>query len=303
MIKHTLVVICSLLSLVFYSVEGKNISPYFFTQIGIEDGLTQGTVTNIYQDTDGYLWLGTHGGVHRYDGYEFKVYKNNPSDSCSLTDNNIQDINEDKNKNIWIITDNGVHRIDHQTGKIKRYHVKETRFMHCCIRSRNGDFLLAGEKYIYQYDEESDSLVYKDWLSSTPIASNIKALQEDEEGNLYVASLQTGMAVLNKQRKVIRYYKHDPNDPDSFIKGAICGSFMDSYNRLWILSESSGVCYLDKEHNRFVHLNIDNSALSSNVVRAITESEPGTLLLGTFAGLNSVDMKTLKVTQIGRAHV
>lgn len=296
MIKHTLVLICSLLSLVFFSVEGKNISPYFFTQIGIEDGLTQGTVRKIYQDTDGYLWLGTHGGMHRYDGYEFKVYKNNPADSCSLTDNNVQDINEDKNKNIWVITDIGVHKIDHQTGKIKRYHVKETRFMHCCMRSRNGDFILAGGKYLYLYDEKGDSLVYKDWLSSTPIESNIKALQEDEEGNLYVASYQSGMAVLNKQREVIQYYKHDPNDRHSFIKGPIYASFMDSYKRLWILSESSGICYLDKDHNRFVHLNTENSDLSSNIVRAITESEPGTLLLGTFAGLNSVDMKTLKVT-------
>lgn len=296
MTKHTQILFFLLLSLLFHSADSKNISPYFFSQIGIEDGLTQGTVTHIYQDTDGYLWLGTQGGLHRYDGYEFKVFKNNPTDSCSLADNNVQDIAEDRNKNIWVITDNGVHKIAHETGHIKRYHVKETRFMHCCLRCRNGEFLFAGEKYLYQYDEQGDSLVYKDWLSSTPIAPNIKALQEDEEGNLYVASSQSGLAVLNKQREVIHYYKHDPDDPFSLIKGSICGLFTDSHKRLWILSETSGLCYLDKANNKFIHLNMTNSALSSNVVRAIAEGEPGTLLLGTFAGLNSLDLETFKVT-------
>ncbi len=296
MIKHVQIALISLLSLLSLSGYSQSTSPYFFSQIGIEDGLTQGSVGKIYQDTDGYLWVGTQGGLHRYDGYEFKVFKNNPADSCSLTDNNIQDIAEDRNKNIWVITDNGAHKITHQTETIKRYYVKETRFMHCCLLSKNGEFLLAGEKYLYQYDEQGDSLVYKDWLTSTPIAPNIKAMQEDEEGNLYVASSQSGLVVLNKQKEVIHYYKHDPDDPSSLIKGSICGLFTDSNNRLWILSETSGICYLDKANNKFVHLNTANSALSSNVVRTIVEEESGTLLLGTFTGLNRLDLKTLQVT-------
>ncbi|KKB50056.1 hypothetical protein HMPREF1212_03216 [Parabacteroides sp. HGS0025] len=282
--------------LVFQHLAGMETSPYFFTQIGVEDGLSQGSVSHIYQDTDGFLWLGTRGGLHRYDGYEFTVYKNNPTDSCSLTDNNILDIGEDRNKNIWVITDHGIHKITRQTGNIKRYRVKETRFMHCCMLSRNGDFLMGGEKFLYQYDEQGDSLVYKDWLSSTPIASNIKSIQEDDEGNLYIASTLAGMAVLNKEREVVHYFQHDPDDPSSLVKGAIRRMFTDSSKRLWILSETSGICYLDKKNNKFVHLNTANSKLSSNVVRAIAEPVPGTLLLGTFSGLNKVDGQTLEVT-------
>lgn len=287
---------CLLLLYVLQPVKGANTPPWFFSQIGVEDGLSQGSISCIYQDTDGYLWLGTRGGLHKYDGYEFTVYRNNPADSCSLKDNNVLDIGEDKNKNIWVITDNGLHKIAYQTGKIKRYHVNETRFMHCCIRSHTGDFLVAGEKYIYQYDEQGDSLVFKDWLAGTPVNSNIKALAEDEDGNLYVASAQSGLIILNKQKEVVSVYKHDPNDPSSLIKGAICGLFTDSNKRLWIHSETSGACYLDKENKQFIHINSDNSALSSNVVRAIAEPTPGTLLFGTFAGLNQVDMKTLEVT-------
>ncbi|MEY8608374.1 two-component regulator propeller domain-containing protein [Parabacteroides segnis] len=297
MTKNTLVLfLLFLFPYLFQSANSKNTTPYFFSQIGVEDGLTQSTVTNIYQDTDGYLWLGTQGGLHRYDGYEFKVFKNNPTDSCTLTDNNIQDIGEDRHKNIWVITYNGVHKIMHQTEKVKRYSTQTPRDMHCCMRSKEGNFLLAGEKKIYQYDEQGDSLICKDWLSSIPGLSGIKALQEDEEGNLYVATAHSGLVVLDKQKKVIHHYKHNPKDPSSFIKGTIHGLFTDSRKRLWITSETSGLCYLDKKQERFVHVTAENSDLNSNVIRAIAEPEPGTLLLGTFTGLNDLDMETLKVT-------
>lgn len=293
--KRTLLVFFVIFSLSLSATGGNN-SPYFFTQIGVEDGLTQGTITKLYQDSDGYLWIGTQGGLHRYDGHDFKVFKNNPTDSCSLADNNVIDIGEDKDKNIWVITNNGAYKIEHLTGKGKRYHPKESRFIHCCMRCQNGDFLLAGEKYIYQYDEQADSLVFKDWLADTPINSNIKGLQEDKDGNLYVASQTTGLAVLNKQKEVVRFFQHEPNNPFSLIDGAIRGLFTDSRQRLWILSETAGACYFDKENERFVHLNTGNSALSSNVVRAMTETDSATLLLGTFDGLNRVDMQTLEVT-------
>ena len=101
MTKNTLVLfLLFLFPYLFQSANSKNTSPYFFTQIGVEDGLTQGTVTNIYQDTDGYLWLGTQGGLHRYDGYEFKVFKNNPTDSCSLTACIKSHIKQEKSKDI-----------------------------------------------------------------------------------------------------------------------------------------------------------------------------------------------------------
>ena len=77
MTKSTLVLfLLFLFPYLFQSANSKNTSPYFFTQIGVEDGLTQSTVTNIYQDTDGYLWLGTQGGLHRYDGSDRLLYLN-----------------------------------------------------------------------------------------------------------------------------------------------------------------------------------------------------------------------------------
>lgn len=60
--------------------------------IGIEDGLSHSSVTEIYQDSKGFMWIGTFDGLNRYDGYEFTVYHHQPEDSASLANNRIESI-------------------------------------------------------------------------------------------------------------------------------------------------------------------------------------------------------------------
>lgn len=95
-------------------------TPFFFSHLGVEDGLSQVTVLNIFQDSDGYIWFGTRNGANRYDGYEFKVYQNEVNNPASISDNYIRKINEDKNKNRWIATSNGVNCLDYKTQQITR---------------------------------------------------------------------------------------------------------------------------------------------------------------------------------------
>jgi len=61
----------------------------FLESISIEQGLSQGFVPSICQDDDGFLWFATKSGLNRYDGYHFKVFRNNPFDSLSLNNNEV----------------------------------------------------------------------------------------------------------------------------------------------------------------------------------------------------------------------
>lgn len=88
--------------------------------IGIEQGLSNNSVRTICQDKNGFLWFGTYDGLNRYDGYEFKVFRNKINDSTSLTENVITIIDEDKNNKIWVGTRHGLSVFNNLTGNFSQ---------------------------------------------------------------------------------------------------------------------------------------------------------------------------------------
>jgi signal transduction histidine kinase/DNA-binding response OmpR family regulator/ligand-binding sensor domain-containing protein len=71
-------------------------------EISIEQGLSQGFISDICQDSEGFMWFGTNSGLNRYDGYEFLVFKNDPYDPFSLPDNKVMAICEAGDFLFWI---------------------------------------------------------------------------------------------------------------------------------------------------------------------------------------------------------
>ena len=70
-----------------------------------EDGLPQNTVTSIVQTSDGYIWLGTFGGLARFDGIKFTIFDS--TNAPELVSNRILSLFEDRWKRLWIGTETG----------------------------------------------------------------------------------------------------------------------------------------------------------------------------------------------------
>ena len=86
--------------------------------ISSDQGLSQGMIYDILQDRTGFLWFATRDGLNRYDGYGFKVYKNDPFNRFSISDNVIKILFEDHLGRIWVGTEtNGADILDPSTGK------------------------------------------------------------------------------------------------------------------------------------------------------------------------------------------
>lgn len=88
-----------------------------FKHIGIAEGLPQNTVTCILQDSLGFIWFGTFGGVARYDGYEIKLFRHSSSDCLGLCNNRINCLAQDGQGNILIGTDKGLCILNPKTEK------------------------------------------------------------------------------------------------------------------------------------------------------------------------------------------
>ncbi len=67
----------------------KKIIPDWIT---IEDGLSQGYISGLHQDSNGFLWIGTKAGLNKYDGREFKYFDNQNIDITSLQNEQIRSI-------------------------------------------------------------------------------------------------------------------------------------------------------------------------------------------------------------------
>jgi len=78
-----------------------------FDHLNIEDGLSQNAGLAIFQDSSGYLWIGSQDGLNRYDGYTFKIFKHDPDDLNSISHNSILSMAEDKSGSLWIGTWDG----------------------------------------------------------------------------------------------------------------------------------------------------------------------------------------------------
>lgn len=92
-----------------------------YESISTAQGLSQGMVFDMLQDKEGFIWAATNSGLNRYDGYNFKVFTNDPYNPYSLSRNTIVKLFEDSKGRIWAGTENaGVNIYDKTNGKFYR---------------------------------------------------------------------------------------------------------------------------------------------------------------------------------------
>jgi ligand-binding sensor domain-containing protein len=92
------------------------------TQYTRLEGLPNNVITALYQDKQGYVWVGTLLGLARYDGYNFTSYRRQSNDSSSLGAVTVTCITEDKLGNIWVGSQNeGLSRYSPQTRSWTRF--------------------------------------------------------------------------------------------------------------------------------------------------------------------------------------
>ncbi len=94
-----------------------NIDFQNFTQT---DGLSSNYVLSFHQDHQGFMWIGTEGGLNRFDGQHFLEFSFDPENPKTLNDDWVTNIFEDSQHNLWVVTQKGLNILDRETGIIER---------------------------------------------------------------------------------------------------------------------------------------------------------------------------------------
>jgi diguanylate cyclase (GGDEF)-like protein/PAS domain S-box-containing protein len=95
---------------------------FYFMPLGSEHGLTQSTVSSMVQDAQGFVWVGTQGGLHRYDGQQYQLFRHDPRDPASLPDSHITALAVADERTLWVGSySEYVARLDLGSGQVHRY--------------------------------------------------------------------------------------------------------------------------------------------------------------------------------------
>ena len=262
---------------------------FFFSHLGVEDGLSQVSVLDIFQDSDGYIWFGTRNGANRYDGYEFVIYQNEVNNNATLTDNYIRGFAEDDRKNIWIATSNGINCIDHTTKKIIRFYPKSidkectTNAAVRLLKHSDGNVYAFCNQSIFKCSmDQTVEPILPDTVISSPAHSVAQAPDED----IYIGTESSGLYIYSGNWKL---KQHIPVD------GTITAILPDEGGNIWLGLDEAGICLFNKERQTFTWLHKDNTCLSNNSIRTLVPYSDSSILIGTFRGLNILDKKELAI--------
>jgi len=208
-----------------------------FNHLGTDDGLSQSEVSAIIQDKHGFMWFGTDDGLNRFDGYQFKVFKHDSSDSKSLSHNRITDILEDKAGMLWIATlGGGVNRFDPETETFTQYQHDEKNpnsiggdVIFSIFQDHSGNFWFGGPPPIVltKYDPLSGVFTHYDRESKIGRWGAVWEMIEDQHGNLWVTT-DNPLIKFNPGTEQITPYFFNPNE-----KRLNTLSF-DSQGNLWL---------------------------------------------------------------------
>ena len=289
-INIILILVC-IFSCLKISTSYANIRESFnFKNITIEDGLSQSTVETIYQDSKGYIWIGTNDGLDRYNGYEFKHYKHDKYDKNSIANNYIVDIIEDKNGYIWVSTIGGLSRINPDKDEIKNYYSKEdsgnlsNSNLWQLLCTKDNRLIASTIDGLNVYDKNKDKFTRILYKEGELPSQYIYSLEEDINGHIWVGT-DNGLVELDKDLNIVKSYHDTIGDSDVY------NVYDDSKGNIWVCTLDNGLFKInldDKSVENYKNNNSKRSIPSNNVRDIISDSE-GKLWIATDKGLCTFD--------------
>lgn len=269
--------------------------PLEFKHYTISDGLSISYVKEIIRDKKGYLWIATSNGLNKFDGYDFKIYKNNHSDKNSINDNDIQCIYEDSKGNIWIGLQNGIFsKYDPITDKFNNYSYILNKSdksndvsINGIVEDKNGNLWIAADRCgLFCYNPTTNEC----YETGKGLSYNsITSLAIGKDNCIWITTWGGGFNCYDPQNKTFRYYLTGNNPSEDPRCRFLTCQFHDSDGNIWVGSSHSGLYLLETDTYQITHYDNtsgDGKGLNNETVYDIKESNDGNLWIATKNGMS-----------------
>jgi ligand-binding sensor domain-containing protein/signal transduction histidine kinase len=240
-------------------------------EVGNSEGLKSNRITDLYEDREGALWIGTEmGGVSQFKDGRFTSYTMRDG----LPSDNIGAIMQDRHGNIWMCSGEGLIRL--KNGKFTVYTKRDGLpdiVVNSLTEDNEGNLWIATRSGLTRMSPEGQFTVYTT-ANGLPY-DNVRSLLKGRNGKIWVGTF-TGLASFDGERFTI--YNAGNELSDKLIR---CLA-EDAQGNLWIGTSEKGLYRLTPsgQVTRFS----DENGLSDRETRTIFEDAEQNLWIGTNTG-------------------
>ena len=250
-----------------------------------DEGLSQSEVTCIIQDQKGFIWIGTRGGLNRYDGYSFKIFQNEIGNANSLINNSIESLFEDKNGYIWIGT---------KSNGVSRYNPRLDHFSHFQADPENPN-AIKGKRIISIAESQTGEIWMGTWRNGLNIfdpekgafrhllgQAKVSKIIQSQNGDMWVATLIGLFRFSSKGEQLGQY--NPPNGVRQFV------SLIEDKvtQKLYLGTWRHGMFEFDPSSGapmrQFIHNSDQANSISSNNAYHLFQDSKNRIWIGTWGG-------------------
>ncbi|MFB9052734.1 two-component regulator propeller domain-containing protein [Formosa undariae] len=177
-----------------------------FHQLNIQGSPFNKKVNALYEDSVGFLWIGTETGLYRYDGNNLVEYQNNVFDKNSIPNNSINSITEDLNQNLWIGSESFLIFYNRKLNKFYGFHKNTTTTV--LQKTNNGDIYVRLKNSGLRVIKPNSLIDTTNFDQETPenllrFDKTINAFTEDDYQRRWIGTSE-GIFVINDDNKFIQ---------------------------------------------------------------------------------------------------
>jgi diguanylate cyclase (GGDEF)-like protein len=243
------------LSMAFAPAQASGTDPWapfdapWFSTLDIAEGIPHSTTTAVVQDRSGVIWIGTIGGLVRYDGYRIEVLGTRSKHSPGLPDNYVRSLYALPDGGLLIGTNaGGLVRFDPTDNSFKMYPVGPQGLSDHKIYAISSDHAdgvwIATEGGLDHLDLSSGAIRRIDTGKATA-ARNFSVLQ-DRDGNVWLGN-NNGLFVRRAGSDAFVRETSTDQDASTVLGDQIWSILQDRAGRLWAGSVQAGAAWRDAD--------------------------------------------------------
>lgn len=262
-----------------------------FTQLSVDQGLSQSTILSLEQDMMGFLWAGTADGLNRYDGYEFVTMRRDPQDPGSISDNEIMAVLDDKKGNIWIGNAAGVDLLNVETEICKHFSFDpndqnslSNSYVTSIFQDHQGAIWVGTAEGLNKFDYQNNT--FSRYYINPPPNNNRNIIRSICQLSASILLIGSGEGLFRFDTESRQFQQiTDNRPPEKSINACMVNAIIqDNDQNVWVGTDV-GIFKYDAQLKNYTHFTSQNSPVSNDFIRCGLQRRDGTLWFGTENGL------------------